>query len=59
MQYEVAARKAGDGLQRLLRRIASLVGVVGVAAAVVSIATFVTGWWVFRGSLGWGLLGGL
>ncbi len=59
MQYEVAARKAGDGLQVLLRRIASLVGGVGVLAAIVSVATFATGWWVFHGSLGWILLGGL
>lgn len=59
MQYEVVARKAGDGLQVLLRRIASLVGGVCVLATVVSAATFLTGWWVFRGSIGWLLIGGL
>ena len=59
MQYDVVARKAGDGLQLLLRRIASLVGGVGVIAALVSLATFVTGWWVFKGSAGWWVIGGL
>lgn len=59
MQYDVVARKAGDGLQLLLRRIASLAGGVGVLAAIVSIATFVTGWWVFKGSAGWWVIGGL
>ena len=59
MQYDVVARKAGDGLQFLLRRIASLAGGVGVIAAIVSVATFVTGWWVFKGSAGWWVIGGL
>ncbi len=59
MQYDVAARSAGDGLQMLLRRIASLVGVIGLAAALVSLATFITGWWTFRGNLAWLFLGGV
>jgi hypothetical protein len=57
MQYDVAARRAGDGIQKLLRRLASLAGGLAVGAAVVGLATFVTGLWVFRGGLGWWALG--
>lgn len=59
MQNDVAARRAGDGIQRLLQRLASLAGVLAIAAALVGLATFVTGLWVFRGNIAWWLLGGL
>jgi hypothetical protein len=57
MQYDIAARRAGDGIQMLLRRLAALVGGLALAAGCVGLATFVTGMWVFRGSLGWVVLG--
>jgi hypothetical protein len=59
MQYDVATRRAGDGVQRLLRRLAALAAGLGAIAAAVGLATFVTGLWVFRGGLGWWILGGL
>lgn len=59
MQYDVAARRAGDGIQALLGRLASLAaGLAGIAGAV-GLATFATGLWVFRGSGGWWVLGGV
>lgn len=41
------AVQAGTGLRVLLGSVSSLVGGVVLAAAVVGLATFATGWWVF------------
>lgn len=41
------AVRAGDGLQALLRGLAAWVGTAVTASAVVGVATFATGWWVF------------
>jgi hypothetical protein len=59
MQLDVTARRAGEGVQSLLRRLASLVGGLVVVAALISTATFATGWWVFEGSTSWLVLGGI
>jgi len=59
MQYDVAARRAGDGIQKLLARLASLAAGLAAVAAVVGLATFATGLWVFRGGAGWWVLGGV
>ena len=59
MQYDVAARRAGDGIQTLLRRLASLAGVLAVVAAGVGAATFATGLWVFRNGVAWWVFGAL
>ena len=58
MEAEIVARRAGDGLQTTLRRLASLVGGLVVLASVISAATFATGWWVFEGSTSWLVIGG-
>ena len=59
MQLDVTARRAGDGVQSLLRRLASLVGGLVVVAALISLATFATGMWVFDSSTSWIVLGGI
>lgn len=59
METELVARRAGDGLQTTLRRLASLVGGLVVLALLIGAATFATGWWVFEGSTSWLVLGGL
>jgi hypothetical protein len=57
-RIERIAISATDGLRETLRRLASLVGVVVVITAGIGAATFVTGMWVFDGSIGWIVLGG-
>jgi hypothetical protein len=57
MSSEVA-RRAGDGIQALLLRLATLVRGLLLLATLISVATFVTGWWVFHHGLGWIILGG-
>lgn len=59
MQPDLVARRAGDGLQYTLRRLATLVGGLALFAGLVSLATFATGWWVFEGSTAWLVLGGI
>ena len=44
------AVRAGNGLQIMLRGMARLAGRMAVSAAIVGIATFATGLWVFEGS---------
>lgn len=58
MQSEVA-RRAGDGIQSTLRRLASLVGGLFTMAAAISVATLATGWWAFHHSIAWFVIGGL
>lgn len=55
-------RLAGDastGLGHLLTRLGALVGVVVLITAVIGVATFATGWWVFDASTGWVVIGGI
>jgi hypothetical protein len=58
MSSEVAQR-AGNGIQALLLRLATLLRGLVLLTLVVSVATFVTGWWVFHHGWGWLVLGGL
>ena len=53
------AGRISDGLSLTLRRLASLAGGLVVVTAVVSIATFATGWWAFGTSTAWIILGGV
>jgi hypothetical protein len=50
---------ATEGIRLTLTRIGALVRGVAVLAAIIGVATFATGWWVFDGSSGWLILGGL
>ncbi len=59
MQPDLVAHRVGDGLQYTLRRLASLASGLVLIAAVISVATFATGWWVFDGSRAtWAVFGG-
>ena len=58
-RIEQVAISASDGLRATLGRLASLVGAVILVTAVVGAATFATGMWVFDGSTGWMVLGGV
>ena len=49
---------ATEGIRLTLGRIGALVRGVAVLAAIVGVATFATGWWVFDGSVGWLVFGG-
>jgi hypothetical protein len=53
------ASRTADGIGFTLGRLASLILVVVVITAVVGVATFATGWWVFDGSTAWAVVGGL
>jgi hypothetical protein len=53
------ARRAGNGIQALLLRLATLLRGLLALALVVATATFITGWWVFHHGWGWIVLGGL
>lgn len=53
------AGEASAGLGQLLTRLGALAGVVALITAVIGLATFATGWWVFDGSTGWMVVGGL
>jgi hypothetical protein len=59
MQTDVVARRVAGGLQTTLRRLATLVGGLTLLAFIISAATFTTGWWVFHGTFGWLVVGGL
>lgn len=59
MESDVVARRIGDGLQLTLRRLATLAGGIAVIAALIGLATFATGWWVFDASTGWLVVGGV
>jgi hypothetical protein len=54
---DVLATTASDGLRHTFTRLQALAGVVLLITAVVGVATFATGWWVFEGSTGWILVG--
>lgn len=58
MSSEVA-RRAGDGIQNTLRRLASLVGGLVMTAGGIGVATFITGIWVFHSGLFWFVIGAL
>jgi len=55
---ERVAVRVSDGMRRTLSKVSALA--IGIAAitALVGIATFVTGMWVFDGSTGWIVVGG-
>ena len=59
MASELVVAEAGQRLQMLLRRLTSLASVLVLVAFVISAATFASGWWVFDGSTGWAVIGGL
>lgn len=50
MESDVVVRRVSDGLQQTLRRLSSLASGVAVVAAVVGLATFATGLWIFKGT---------
>ncbi len=58
-RIEQVAISASNGLRTTLGRLSSLVGVVIIVTAVIGVATFATGMWVFDSSAGWIVLGGL
>ena len=58
-RVERMATSASDGLRTTLGRLGNLVGVVVIIAAVIGAATFATGMWVFDGSTGWIVVGGI
>jgi hypothetical protein len=58
-RIERIASTASAGISRTLERLTSLAAMVLLITAVVCIATFATGWWVFDGSVGWMLVGGV
>ena len=60
MDSDLVARRASDGLQFTLRRLASLAAGIAMIAIAIGAATFATGVWVFgSGSTGWFVVGGL
>lgn len=59
MESEVVGLQAGQRIQRVLERIVSLASAVVMFSVLVCLATFATGWWVFDGSAGWIVAGGL
>jgi hypothetical protein len=59
MESEVVGMQAGQRIQRVLQRITSLASAVVLFSFLVCLATFATGWWVFDGSSGWAVVGGL
>ena len=53
------AIRVSEGLRRVLARLASLAFGIAQTAAVIGLATFATGWWVFDGSRPmWIVIGG-
>ena len=53
------AIRVSEGLRRILARLTSLAFGIAETAAVIGLATFVTGWWVFDGSRPtWTVVGG-
>jgi hypothetical protein len=59
MASELVVAEAGQRLQMLLGRLTTLASGLVVIAFLISAATFATGWWVFDGSTGWAVIGGL
>jgi hypothetical protein len=53
------AASASRGISTTLSRLARLVVPLILATFVVGAATFATGWWVFDGSAGWIVVGGI
>jgi len=60
MDSELVARRASDGLQFTLRRLASLGAGITMLALTIGAATFATGLWIFDGSgrSKWMIIGG-
>ena len=58
-RIEHMAVSASDGLRTTLGRLSNLTAVVALIVAVIGVATFATGMWVFDGSTGWIVLGGV
>lgn len=53
------ATRTSDGMRRTLGRLQNLIAVVVLIAALIGVATFATGWWVFEAGTGWLVLGGI
>jgi hypothetical protein len=58
-RVSAVAMDVAAGLRLTLGRVATLVRGVAVVAVLIGVATFLTGWWVFDGSIGWLVIGGL
>ncbi|MEX1106014.1 MAG: hypothetical protein WEB78_07435, partial [Ilumatobacteraceae bacterium] len=56
---ERLATTTSASMHRTVVRLGKLAAATLVVTAAVGIATFATGWWVFDGSLGWIVLGGV
>jgi hypothetical protein len=60
MEVDVVSARVGAAVQLTLRRLATVAGAIAVAAGLVGLATFATGWWVFHGSrTAWAVIGGV
>lgn len=55
---ERMATSASAGITRTVHRLGKLAASIIAVTALVGLATFLTGWWVFDGSLTWVILGG-
>lgn len=53
-----AAVRVSDGIRSTLSRVSSFALGIAAATAVIGVATFATGLWVFDGSAGWLVVGG-
>jgi hypothetical protein len=56
---QAVAIDVAGGIRTTLHRVAGLVRGVIALAVLVGLATFLTGWWVFDGSTGWIVIGGI
>jgi len=56
---ERLATSTSAGMRRTLGRLAKLAAATLLVTAVIGLATFATGWWVFDGKLGWIIVGGM
>jgi hypothetical protein len=54
-----AAVRVSDGIRSTLSRVSSFALGIAAVAAVIGVATFATGLWVFDGSTGWLVVGGV
>lgn len=55
---ERLATTTSAGMQRTVVRLGKLAAATLVVTAVIGLATFATGWWVFDGGIGWIVVGG-
>jgi len=55
---ERVAVRVSDGMRYTLSKVSALAIGISAITALIGIATFATGWWVFDGSTGWIIVGG-